>query len=315
MTENQKNQSENGGKPYLSAFGAWALAFGCAVGWGAFVMPGTTFLPIAGPVGTVVGLGLGALIMVVIARNYHYLINRYPGTGGTYSFTKKCFGYDQGFLAAWFMILTYFAIIWANATALPLIARTLLPGVFQFGFHYEVAGFHVYFGEVLLVVLALAAGALVCLRRRLDMWTQIFMAVLLFCGAIGCFAAAVWNGADAGTLEPAFSPDHAPAAGVVIVFALAPWAYVGFESISHSSGESKYKLKKSFTVMACALAAAAAVYAVLSLSAVLHAPDGNGWTAYVANLGTYSGVESMPVFYSIYASLGKAGSVILGTVA
>ena len=44
---------------YLSALGAWALAFGCSVGWGAFVMPGTTFLPIAGPVGTVIGVGIG----------------------------------------------------------------------------------------------------------------------------------------------------------------------------------------------------------------------------------------------------------------
>jgi len=33
---------------YLSPFSAWALSFGCAVGWGAFIMPGTTFLPIAG---------------------------------------------------------------------------------------------------------------------------------------------------------------------------------------------------------------------------------------------------------------------------
>ena len=62
--------------PYLSTLGAWALAFGCSVGWGAFVMPGTTFLPVAGPVGSAVGLALGALVMFIIARNYHYLANR-----------------------------------------------------------------------------------------------------------------------------------------------------------------------------------------------------------------------------------------------
>ena len=95
-------------KQYLSAAGAWALAFGCSVGWGAFVMPGTTFLPIAGPVGTAVGICLGALVMVIIARNYHYLINRYPHDGGgAYTYIKNIFGYDQGFLASWFLILTY----------------------------------------------------------------------------------------------------------------------------------------------------------------------------------------------------------------
>ena len=48
----------------LSALGAWALAFGCSVGWGSFVMPGNTFLPLAGPVGSALGLGLGAVVML-----------------------------------------------------------------------------------------------------------------------------------------------------------------------------------------------------------------------------------------------------------
>jgi len=30
-------------KPHLSPLGAAALAFGCAVGWGCFSMPGSTF--------------------------------------------------------------------------------------------------------------------------------------------------------------------------------------------------------------------------------------------------------------------------------
>ena len=137
--------------PYLTAVGAWALAFGCSVGWGSFVMPGTTFLPIAGPAGTAIGLGVGALVMLIIGMNFHYLMNRYPEAGGTYTYTKNSFGYDHGFLSAWFLVLTYIAIIWANATALPLIARTLLGSTFQVGFDYEVAGFHVYFGEILLV--------------------------------------------------------------------------------------------------------------------------------------------------------------------
>ncbi len=42
----------------LSPLAVWALSFGCSVGWGAFVMPGNTFLPIAGPLGTALGLSL-----------------------------------------------------------------------------------------------------------------------------------------------------------------------------------------------------------------------------------------------------------------
>ena len=192
-------------KSYLSLAGAWALAFGCSVGWGAFVMPGTTFLPVAGPLGTAIGLGLGALVMMILGANYHYLMNRYPDGGGVYTYTKKCFGYDHGFLSAWFLILTYIAIIWANASALPLIARTLLGNTFQFGFTYEIAGFRVWFGEILLAVASLALGALVCLKRRLAAQAQIWFAAGLLLAVIVGFI-----GAGAGRLgpenfQPAFS--------------------------------------------------------------------------------------------------------------
>ena len=46
---------------HLSALGAWAVAFGCAVGWAVFALPWTAFLPEAGPVGTILGLAAAAL--------------------------------------------------------------------------------------------------------------------------------------------------------------------------------------------------------------------------------------------------------------
>ena len=117
----------------LSPLAVWALSFGCSVGWGAFVMPGNTFLPIAGPLGTALGILIGALIMLVIGINYAYLMNRYPDAGGTFTFAKMVFGYDHGFLSAWFMGLVYLAIIWANATAIPLIFRNVFGDLLRFG--------------------------------------------------------------------------------------------------------------------------------------------------------------------------------------
>jgi signal transduction histidine kinase/DNA-binding response OmpR family regulator len=302
---------------YLSAPGAWALAFGCSVGWGAFVMPGTTFLPLAGPAGTAAGIAAGALVMLVLALNYHYLMNRYPDGGGTYTYTKVCFGYDHGFLSAWFLILTYIAIIWANATALPLIARTLLGGLFQFGFDYEIAGFHVYMGEILLAVGSLVLAALVCLRRQLAAYLQTISAILLLCGVAVCFLAAMLGtGGDFTVLRPAFSPEHSPIGSTFTIFALAPWAFVGFESISHSAAEARFSLKRSFRIMVWALAAAAGAYIALAVLAASAQPDGvSSWTEYVAGLGQYSGVSSQPAFYAASHALGGAGGVILGIAA
>ena len=68
------SNNNNAGSKYLSALGAWALAFGCSVGWGAFVMPGSTFLPIAGPMGTTIGIALGAVVMLTAGCTE---VNRY----------------------------------------------------------------------------------------------------------------------------------------------------------------------------------------------------------------------------------------------
>ena len=311
----QPNQGKRTFTPYLTAIGAWALAFGSSVGWGSFVMPGNTFLPLAGPVGSALGLGLGAIVILIIAANYHFLMNRYPDAGGTYTYTKKSFGYDHGFLSAWFLILTYVAIIWANATALPLIARTLLGNVFQYGFHYEIAGYHVYMGELILAIGALVLGALVCLRRKAAERTQIVMAILLFAGVVICFVAAATR-PGAAPMEPAFSPQQTPLGGTITVFALAPWAYVGFESIAHSAGEAKFNLKRSFRIMALALIAAGIAYAVLNLLAVTALPEGvSSWTEYTDKLGEQQGLASQPTFFGAFSALGTTGSVILGVAA
>ena len=68
------------------------------------------------------------------------------------------------------MILTYIAVLWANATALSLIVRYLFGDLFCFGFSYTVAGYTAYFGEVLLSVamIALAAGMNAHIAKPID---------------------------------------------------------------------------------------------------------------------------------------------------
>ena len=83
---------------YLSPLNVWALSFGCAVGGGAFTMPGTTLIPLAGPLGTAIGLFIGAIAMLIIGMNYCYLMKKFPDAGGAFTYTKNFFGYDHGFL-------------------------------------------------------------------------------------------------------------------------------------------------------------------------------------------------------------------------
>ncbi|MBQ6206712.1 MAG: amino acid permease [Oscillospiraceae bacterium] len=316
------NQKEEAQLPRcLSPLSVWALSFGCAVGWGAFVMPGTTFLPIAGPLGTLLGAIIGGGVMLIIGVNYHYMMNRYPDAGGTFSYAKNTFGYDHGFLSAWFLILVYIAITWANATALPLVFRNLLGDMFQVGFHYQIAGYDVYFGEVMLSLAALEGFGFVCLRGgKFAARVQTVMACILLGGILIGGGAVIWEhiGCWAGGrglvhFRPAFAPGNSPAAEVFNIVALAPWAFVGFESISHSTEEFNFSPKKSFAILFAAVVTGVFAYAGLSELAVSVLPEGySHWDAYIADIGKLNGLKGLPVFYAVRQLLGTPGLVILG---
>ena len=108
---------------------------------------------------------LGAAVMLVISRNYAYMMQGYPEAGGAYTYAKEVFGHDHGFLTAWFLALTYLAMLWANATSLPLFARYFLGGIFRFGRLYALFNYDVYLGEALLSQLILGLTALLLMRR------------------------------------------------------------------------------------------------------------------------------------------------------
>ena len=146
---------------HLSLLGAWALAFGCAVGSDAFVMPWNDFLPKAGPLGTVIGIFIGGLVMTVVAWNFHYMINRQPGPGGTYAYAAEAFGHDHGFLCGVFLAFAYLAIVWLDVTALVVVARYTLGDVFRFGFHYTIQERNIYLGDIMLSVAGKYAEGLI----------------------------------------------------------------------------------------------------------------------------------------------------------
>ena len=75
----------------LTPLTLWALAFGCCIGWGSFIMPGTTFLPNAGTAGTTIAILLGALVMILIAYNYHFVMHM----GDNEAVTKRLHGVHE----------------------------------------------------------------------------------------------------------------------------------------------------------------------------------------------------------------------------
>ena len=150
---NQKNKMESGtaGRlvPGFGSFSVWAFSIGTAIGWGSLVVTCNTYLAQAGVFGTIFGLLIGMLVILVITRNLRHMIFQCQDAGGIYTYARRICGRDYGFLAAWFLLLTYLSVLWANITSVPLFARYFLGDLFRFGFHYSIFGYEVYFGETL----------------------------------------------------------------------------------------------------------------------------------------------------------------------
>ena len=64
-------------KKQLNPTHVWAIAFGCIIGWGSFINPGKKFLPNSGVYGTAIAMLLGALVMIIIAFSYAYMVPKY----------------------------------------------------------------------------------------------------------------------------------------------------------------------------------------------------------------------------------------------
>ena len=302
----------------LSPLNVWSLALGCIIGWGAFVMPGNTFLGQAGPLGTFIAMSLAAIIMIIIAFNYNFMINHFPVAGGEFTYTQKSFGQNHAFVCSWFLGLSYLAIVPLNGTALALIGRNLMNSIFQVGFHYTVAGYDIYLGEILLAVVALVLFAWLSIRGV--KFTGVFQTGLVFAlvaGVVIVFVAALIDpAASFENLKPSFYPASSTGAqlgGVLAVVAVAPWAFVGFDTIPQAAEEFKFSPKKTKIIMIISILFGAGVYIVLNTVTAMVVPSGyNSWVEYIDDLPNLEGLISLPTFNAAHTLLGNAGLVFLG---
>lgn len=298
---------------YLSVIDVWAMAFGCMVGWGVFAMPGTTFLPVAGPLGTLLSMLIGMVIMLVIASNLSYMMSRSAVTGGIYAYTKEAFGRDHAFLSSWFLCLSYLTIVFLNGTALFFIVRTLFSDAAQTGIHYSVSGHTIYLGEALISVLVLAGtGILFVAAKPALQRINTALAVIMFAGivvtAAFCLPHAFANGALRSFGITGVNRSYA----VFSLVILAPWAYVGFEVIAFDTAHFRFSIKHSKKVLFISILAAAFAYVSMAFVSVASVPDGfSTWEAYIAGLEKTSGVASVPTFHAAKAIMGPAGLAVM----
>ncbi|MBQ1491043.1 MAG: amino acid permease, partial [Blautia sp.] len=301
-------------QPYLSPMAVWALSVGSAIGWGSLVVTSRSYLSEAGPLGSILGLLIGFAMMLMVSSHYHFLANRYPGTGGLYHYVKNIFGYDRAFLIAWFMFLIYISIFWANATSIPLFARYFLQGVFKTGYLYTIFGYKVYLVEGLVTLVVMWLVGILCMKSKKATARSMVVMVLIFTiGITVCFVAAMLGRGSSGmSMSPAFLPDKSVLKQVIHIAFVSPWAFIGFESVSHSAAEYRFKHSNMFRVLVISVAVTTALYIFVILLSVSAYPEGcSGWLDYITHLDEYEGIAGLPAFYAANYYLGGLGINIL----
>ena len=315
MEQTEKTNSDRTLKRSLSPLHVWALAFGCIIGGSAFFMPANTFLPTAGPLGPVIAMLAAAGIMILIAFNYHYMVNRLPEAGGEFAYARSAFGNRHAFICSWFLSLSYIALVPLNATLLGVVGKYLIGDVFRFGYMYHVAGYDVFAGEVVLSVGTLLFFAWMNVRGiRIAGWMQMILSFALLLGVAAVTTAAFCSpSASIGNLHPVFPAGKAVLPGILAVMAVSPWAFVGFDTIPQTAEEFNFPHTKTRRIMVFAILFGAAVYISLNTVTASVLPAGYAdWTAYVEDVQNLSGIDSLPTFHAAKSLLGNGGLFFIG---
>ncbi len=325
-------------KRQLNPMHVWAIAFGCVIGWGSFINPGKKFLPNSGVAGTAIAMVLGALVMVIIAFSYAYMVPKYPQAGGEFTFTKNCFGKNMAFVCGWFLVAAYLTNVPMNSTAIGLIVDGLdgSADILKFGFHYSVAGFDIYMGEMLLAAaILLLFGYLNIIGVHKAAFVQTVLSVFLVTCVLALFLGAMFSSEAKGiNIRPVwgFDKSAAMAAGattanigeyahtgtkgilsaVLATFAIAPWAYVGFDTIPQAAEEFNFSFKKVSFIMVIAIAFGCFVYVsnnTVAAVALENWPDrvmAGEWVVLVA------ATELLGTFGKVLVGVGVSCAVLSG---
>ncbi|WP_039959119.1 APC family permease [Bilophila sp. 4_1_30] len=294
---------------------AWALAVGAIIGWGCFVLPGTRFLPDSGPLAAFIGFIIGGGLMCFIALCYGILVKVYPVAGGAFAYAYVGLGTKAAFICGWGLVLSYTCVIAANGTAVALLSRFLLPGVFDVGYLYSIAGWDVYLGELLLLSALFVFFAYMNYKgMSCASGIQLIFSLALAAGvAVLAFGSFSTETARFDNLYPLFAEDRAAWISVLAVIALGPFLFQGFDTIPQTAEEFNFPPSLSTKLMLYSIVCGGILYilVLLAVASILPYPamlaQNHPWlTGEVATLsfGKIGGaILAIPVLAGIFSGM------------
>lgn len=279
----------------------WAIAYGSSIGWGAFILPGDWLIS-SGTLGATLGITIGGLLMLIIAVGYGALTARFPVSGGEFAFTYVGFGKFSAFIASWFLVLGYICVVALNASAFSLLFKFVLPGFLEIGYLYTIAGWDVYIMEVILSSAILIIFALISMKGSgLSGNLQFIFCVFMALVVAGLFVTS-FNVGDFSfeNAQPLFNDEAGVWTSIILIVAIAPWMYVGFDNIPQAAEEFKFSPNKTFKLIVFSIVASILTYIAMILITSWIYQDQNAMDGAVWVTGSV-----------IQSSMGTIGLVLL----
>lgn len=223
--------------------------------------------------------------------------------------------HKAAFICGWGLVLSYTCVIAANGTAVALLSRFLLPGVFDVGYLYSIAGWDVYLGELLLLSALFVFFAYMNYKgMSCASGIQLIFSLALAAGvAVLAFGSFSTETARFDNLYPLFAEDRAAWISVLAVIALGPFLFQGFDTIPQTAEEFNFPPSLSTKLMLYSIVCGGILYilVLLAVASILPYPamlaQNHPWlTGEVATLsfGKIGGaILAIPVLAGIFSGM------------
>lgn len=297
----------------FSSLDICALSIGGAIGWGFFNVPEASYLPIAGPIGTLIGVILSTLFIFLIGVNYLTLIKKYSNKTSSFDYIHETFGFEHGFVCIWFSFLIYSAMLLANTYALGHFFRILFGISFSGNLLYNFLDSNIHLSNILISCIAISIFAAICLLgNKISAIIQKVTVLFLCLGVLLAFILGLANCTDfSSAYTPAFAPNDSSMTlqiGSILLFSF--WGFIGFESITNYINECNCKtIDRSFKSSLLKLGAAVSIIGIMyilitQVTVLANANDHESWNIYLSSVTSSEGFESFPTILSVKKVFG-----------
>ncbi|MBR2104054.1 MAG: amino acid permease [Bacteroidales bacterium] len=307
--------NSTGEKKYIyGGISIWAMALGGIVGWGSTVLPGISFIPKAGVLGSVIGIVLCTVIAYIICANYEMMVRKFPHDRGSFHYTGEILGDDHAYLVGWAIEMAYLSLMWANASAFVMLWRGVVGDTFVWGYLYNIAGYDVYLGEIVAtIVLKFTLGLITTYSLKFADILRIVLAVGLFVSTVVLFVMLISKtGFSVFGGENLFMKERPVWAQLMEIIVFGPFLFVGFETVTHLVDSTKVKTPRIFQIAGIAIFCGMVLYILLVL---ITASCGCDFKSTADSMQHLKNLDTFALFRSVYGILGMEGVYLTAVVA